>query len=57
MVAWEGSDANQTEWDRLIEVLDSEINASRQLQVMLTSRKRAKDRCSILHRQLILKFD
>ena len=55
MATWFSKDANPSEWTQLVEVLQEEIGASRILQEMLSSRKRAKARHSILHRPLKLR--
>jgi len=54
MAAWQGSRARKDEWNRLIAVLKSEIEASCLLQDMRTNRKRSKARYSMLHRQLVM---
>jgi hypothetical protein len=54
MATWHGKMASDDEWNLMVEVLRSEIEASRHLQDMLTNRKKSKAKYAMLHRRLVL---
>lgn len=54
MATWQDPKAKSDEWESLMSVLKYEIEASRALQEMLSSRKRDKQKYTVLHRRLVL---
>lgn len=54
MAAWAGETPTAAELQRTVEVLRDEIEASRTLQALLTSRKRGVAKYRVLHRRLEL---
>ncbi len=55
MHSWKGYEANPEEWNKLIEILKSEIQASRILdEIIYNSRSKNRKRFTSLHRPLIL---
>lgn len=54
MASWQEQKASSHEWESLMSVLKSEIEASRALQELLSSQKKDKQKYTMLHRQLVL---
>lgn len=52
MVAWSSRDSTRKEWSSLIKLLTEEIEASRNLENIMTDRTRTRDRFRILHKKL-----
>lgn len=55
MVTWQERDATDHEWANLVRVVQEEIQASRQIEVLIRSPKASlKEHFSIIHRKLVL---
>ena len=58
MITWKSLNSSKIEWDNFIGIIFSEIQASRDLEKILSNTKsKFRQKISILHRKLITKFE